>query len=195
MLSVGDWRVMYPARIFVSHTPEDDDFCQDLVGALRNAGAEVWVNDQHYALSQLLPVIEPEVRTRPVFIVILSPAALRSGTVTAACTWAAPYMRHDASRRFLAALAQPVDESALRTFFEGFHAQSTMPIIRLLPREQAIQATLRSLSLFPIVEALPASSPAPIPPTTQMIPLEGYHGPQDGMPRGRFGVISAPLHT
>src|SRR6478609_8791768 len=197
MLSVGDWRVMYPARIFVSHTPEDDDFCQDLVGALRNAGADVWVNDQHYALSQLLPVIEPEVRTRPVFIVILSPAALRSGTVTAACTWAATYLRHDPNRRFLPVLAQPVDDPALHAFFEGFHTQPTMPIIRTLPRDQAIHATLRSLSLLPTFDALPPPSiltslpSQPSQPTqpTQVTRVEGYRGPKSG---GRFKVVTAP---
>ena len=195
MLSVGEWRVINPARIFISHTPEDDDFCQDLVSALRSAGADVWSNDRHYGLSQLLPVIEPEVRARPVFIVILSPAALRSGTVTAACTWAATYLRHDPNRRFLPVVAQPVDDMSLRAFFEGFHTHPTMPIIRTLPREQAILATLRSLSLLPTVEALP---PAPLPATH----ISGYPNPQTPQnprsypPRGQFGVITAPpQHT
>src|SRR6185437_5566232 len=151
MLSVGDWRVMYPARIFVSHTPEDDDFCQDLVGALRNAGADVWVNDQHYALSQLLPVIEPEVRTRPIFIVILSPAALRSGMVAAACTWAATFQRQDATPRFLPVLAEAVDENVLRAFFQSILLVPAMPPANPLPRAEAIQQTLSALALAPTV--------------------------------------------
>lgn len=189
---------MNPARIFVSHTPEDDEFCQDLVSALRSAGADVWSNDRHYALSQLLPVIEPEVRARPVFIVILSPAALRSGTVTAACTWAATYLRHDPSRRFLPVLAQPVDDTALRAFFEGFHTQPTMPIIRTQPRDEAIQATLRSLSLLPIVEALLPPGQIPLRQQSQPSPLrqtpqpDGYRVPQSGPYMGGFGVMTPP---
>src|SRR5690242_1107788 len=183
MLSVGEWGLMNPARIFVSHTPEDDDFCLDLVSALRATGSDVWVNDQHYALSQLLPVIEPEVRARPVFIVILSPAALRSGTVAAACTWAATYLRHDPNRRFLPVLAQPVDDAAMRAFFEGFHTQPTMPIIGILPRAQAIHATLRTLALLPTFEALPPpqsqSQPQPQPqqPYPQPMGYSGYAPP------------------
>ena len=181
MLSVGEWRLMNPARIFVSHTPEDDDFCQDLVSALRATGSDVWVNDQHYALSQLLPVIEPEVRARPVFIVILSPAALRSGTVAAACTWAATYLCHDPNRRFLPVLAQPVDDTALRAFFEGFHTQPTMPIIGILPRAQAIHATLRTLALLPTVEALPPPQPMAYTPSMGQMPPAG--------PTGQIGQI------
>jgi tetratricopeptide (TPR) repeat protein len=223
MLSAGEWRLTSPARIFVSHTPEDDEFCQDLVGALRSAGADVWSNDHHYSLSQLLPVIEPEVRARPVFVVILSPAALRSGTVTAACTWAATYLRHDPTRLFLPVLAQPVDDASLRAFFEGFHTQPTMPIIQTLPRDQAILATLRSLSLLPTIEALPPpiySQPTqpiqqqmqqpiqqPMPPMQFNI-SSGYGdhgsnpnyggptGPRSNPDKGRFKVVTAPpQHT
>lgn len=185
MLSLGEWSLTNPARIFVSHTPEDDDFCQDLVTALRSAGADVWVNDHQYGLSQLLPVIEPEVRARPIFIAILSPAALRSGTVAAACTWAATYLRHDPSRRFLPVLAQSVDETSLRAFFEGFHTQPTMPIIRPLSRELAIQATLQSLALIAPLEALP-------PPPQTMRSDSNPSFPSRSRRGGRFGVVTAP---
>ncbi|MBF6592356.1 MAG: toll/interleukin-1 receptor domain-containing protein, partial [Ktedonobacterales bacterium] len=83
---------MSAMRIYLSHSSEDDGFCQALADALRASGAAVWY-DQGRALSgqpmpgQLAASPEFELRARPVFLVILSPAALRSGTVSQQCTW------------------------------------------------------------------------------------------------------------
>ncbi len=188
-----------PARIFVSHTPEDDEFCQDLVSALRSTGADVWSNDRHYALSQLLPVIEPEVRARPIFIVILSPAALRSGTVTAACTWAATYLRHDPNRRFLPVLAQPVDDTSLRAFFEGFHtpaddAYHPHAATRSGDTGDAaitLAAAHRRRAASTIVAAMQPMRPMH---TDDIFgpPSDPQSNPQNGPRMGRFGVVTAP---
>src|SRR5262249_39378685 len=82
------------------------------------------------------------------------------------------------------------DDASLHTFFEGFHTQPTMPIIQTLPRAQAIQATLRSLSLLPTVEALPP--PAQVmrrdsDPGFQSNPYHTYNSPASG-----FKVVTAP---
>ena len=65
-------------RIFVSHSHEDDVYCRELVHALREAGSDVWYDEHSLKVGQLIDTIEVELRARPVFVVVLSPAALRS---------------------------------------------------------------------------------------------------------------------
>src|SRR5262249_3644665 len=142
------------ARIYISHTHEDDDFCHELAGTLRGAGADVWYNERNLDLGQLMPAIEHEIRARPAFIVILSPPALRSGRVYAECTWAATYVRREPARLFLPVLAAAVDQSALWTFLHDFTPLEPQGL-RLYPRAETIRRTLYALSLT-------ASVPAPI---------------------------------
>jgi predicted esterase len=65
-------------RIFVSHSYKDDAACHALVDALRGAGADVWYDEHNMTSGRLGPTSERELRARPVFIVMLSPAALTS---------------------------------------------------------------------------------------------------------------------
>ncbi|HKT37685.1 MAG TPA: toll/interleukin-1 receptor domain-containing protein, partial [Ktedonobacterales bacterium] len=146
-----------PARIFISHSHEDDPFCHEMVRALRGAGADVWYNERNLDLGQLMTAIEVEVRARPIFIVILSPMALRSGRVYAECSWASAYQRHDANRIFLPVLAQPVDHGALWMFLQDFLPRESLSIQHYPPAE-AIHRTLRALALVP---ANPGSAPQP----------------------------------
>src|SRR5690242_7069269 len=73
--------------IFVSYSHEDKEFCRELVSALRAAGADVWCDDEQSGNS-LLETIQLEADQRPVFIVILSQAALKSKWVNSEATWA-----------------------------------------------------------------------------------------------------------
>ena len=139
---------MAPVRVFVSSSMEDSAFCAELTGALRAAGADVWRDEQRVDFGQLMVAIELEVRSRPVFIVILSPAALRSGRVYAECTWAATYQRQDPRRVFLPVLAEPVNPNALRAFLQDFQPLAVASV-ELYPRPEAIWRTLSALSLAP----------------------------------------------
>lgn len=69
-------------RIFVSAARADRTFCAQLARTLHDAGADVW-------LSFVGPENDPreaaELRARPVFLVVLSPAAYASPAVRAAC--------------------------------------------------------------------------------------------------------------
>src|SRR5437879_4613910 len=81
-------RQVTPPRVFVSHSQHDVEFARELVGALRAGGADVWCDEDTMQSGYLGPVIERELQTRPQFIVILSPAALRSQWVEEECRWA-----------------------------------------------------------------------------------------------------------
>jgi TIR domain-containing protein len=52
-------------RVFVSHTHQDNAFCQALVTALRQAGADVWSDEHDLESSQLMLVIQREFGARP----------------------------------------------------------------------------------------------------------------------------------
>jgi hypothetical protein len=65
-------------RIFVSHSHGDQSFCEALVQALRAAGADVWYDQHNLGPGRLLRDINREIRDRPIFLVVLSQAALAS---------------------------------------------------------------------------------------------------------------------
>src|SRR5690349_6735400 len=96
-------------RIFVSHSHEDDAFCRELVAAVRAAGADVWYDEQDLGSGRLLLTIERELRARPIFIVILSPAALASDWVRDESSWAYTLLRREPQRVILPVLARPID--------------------------------------------------------------------------------------
>jgi hypothetical protein len=108
------------ARIFVSHSHEDDAFCRALVAGLRQAGADVWYDEHNLGSGQLLDTVERELRERPVFVLVLSPAALQSPWVRDETKWAFTRLRRDPSRILLPVLARTVEEDAIWLFLQDF---------------------------------------------------------------------------
>jgi TIR domain len=80
------------ARIFVSHAHEDNAWCYTFVVALRQGGATVWYDEHNLGYGALEDEIERELRARPIFLVILSPASIGKPTVAdvGAAAYAAP---------------------------------------------------------------------------------------------------------
>lgn len=149
-------------RIFVSHSHEDDAWCRALVNALRASlghdAAAVWYDEHNLDSGQLLDVIERELRDRSIFIVILSPAALRSSWVRNECKWAFSLLTRDPSRVILPVLAAPVEETAIWLWLQDFkriEAPGTQPF----SREEAIRRTLHALALTPVGEAPTSTTP------------------------------------
>src|SRR5258708_36464201 len=66
------------ARIFVSHSPTDPTWPRPFVAALRRAGADVWYDEHDLGYNTLSDEIERELRVRPIFLLVLSPAASAS---------------------------------------------------------------------------------------------------------------------
>jgi TIR domain len=65
-------------QIFLSHSHEDNAWCRDFVGALRQGGADVWYDEHNLGHGGLRDAIERELLARPIFLVALSPAAVVS---------------------------------------------------------------------------------------------------------------------
>ncbi|HEY7974889.1 MAG TPA: toll/interleukin-1 receptor domain-containing protein, partial [Ktedonobacterales bacterium] len=107
--------------IFVSHSHKDDEYCHSFVADLRAAGLDVWFDEHNASAGHLVDLIERELRLRPIFVVVLSPAALVSQWVKDECTWAfGRYRRDPAHRVILPVLAKTVDEDDIWLFMQEF---------------------------------------------------------------------------
>src|SRR5215472_9111015 len=111
---------MAQMQLFVSHSSEDDDFCRGIVKALRGAGANVWYDEHNLDAGQLMDTIEREIRARPVVVVILSEAALRSQWVRDESKWAYTLLRRDPSRIILPVTAGPLQADSIWMFLGEF---------------------------------------------------------------------------
>ncbi len=105
----------HAARIFVSHAPEDTAWCRAFVQALRDAGADVWYDEHDLGDGVIGEEIARELQARPIFIVILSPAAMASPRVEREVS-AAIGLREKAwpsTRSMLLVMAEQADVPAL----------------------------------------------------------------------------------
>lgn len=139
---------MAKMRIFVSHSNADNTFCDAIVKALRDAGADVWYDEQSMGAGHLLDVIQRELVSRPVFIVILSKAAFNSKWVTQECQWAFRLYNREPDRKILPITAQPIEANDFNTWlfmedFKRIEASGYQP----LPLSEAIAQTLQTLVL------------------------------------------------
>jgi tetratricopeptide (TPR) repeat protein len=142
---------MAQLRIFVSHSSADTDICVGLVEALRGAGADVWYDQDDLGPGQLLDVIQHELQTRRIFIVILSQAAFASQWVLRECMWAYNLRERDPVRIILPISITPItphDFDGRWLFFENFN-RLELPQGQPFPPDQAIAETLRVLALTP----------------------------------------------
>src|SRR5262249_31213717 len=137
---------MAQMQLFVGHSHEDDAFCRALVTALRQAGADVWYDEHNLGPGQLIDTIEHELRARPVFLVILSPAALRSQWVRDETKWAFLELRRDPSHLLLPVLAAPVAERDIWLFLQDFK-RIEAPGVTPYSLPEAINRTLQALAL------------------------------------------------
>src|SRR5262249_58993409 len=103
-------------KVFVSHSAQDKLFCDALVAALRAAGADVWYDEHSLGAGVLRGEIMRELAERPIFLVVLSPAAFASGWVRDECEWAYNLSKREPNRLFLPVVAgayTPRDFNAL----------------------------------------------------------------------------------
>ena len=149
-------------RIFVSHSSQDAAFCDQLVRALRGAGADVWVDQDNLAAGPLLDELMRQLRERPVFIVVLSRAAIGSPWVHRECAWAYSLYDREPQRVLLPVVAQPIERSDFDTllFLEEF-LRVEAPGYRPYPAQEAVARTLHLLSLAPAGERPHTLAPHP----------------------------------
>lgn len=139
---------MAAMNIFVSHSHEDSVFCRALVEALRHAGADVWYDEHNMGLGRLGPTIEHELEYRSVFVLILSPSALRSHWVEDETRWAYMLQRrsNDSTRVILPVTASTVQNDDIWLFLRDYkriEATGGQPYTQ----PEAIYHTLHALEL------------------------------------------------
>lgn len=149
---------MAQMQVFVSHSHKDTAFCQALAKGLRDAGADVWYDEHNMGSGQLGPAIERELRSRPVFVVVLSPDALRSQWVEDETRWAYGLYRRDPSRIILPVTALAINDDDVWLFLQDFKRIEAVELCPY-PTEEAVRRLLRALALTPSGEASISTSP------------------------------------
>ncbi|MGO8950467.1 MAG: tetratricopeptide repeat protein [Ktedonobacterales bacterium] len=148
-------------QLFVSYSHQDEAFARDLVEALRATGTDVWYEEQNLDSGQLIPTVERELRDRPVFLLVLSPAALASRRVEEECRRAYNCQLQDPTRTLLPVTAVPLaDETDIWLFLKDFKRVEA-PKGQPYPKEEAIRRMLHALALTPWGEALEPAAPNP----------------------------------
>jgi tetratricopeptide (TPR) repeat protein len=92
---------MSQLRVFLSHSSQDKAAADQFATAFRQAGANVWYDEESLGAGHLRRTIMKELAERPIFVVLLSPVALASTWVLDECEWAYDLQRHDPSRVIL----------------------------------------------------------------------------------------------
>ncbi|HEX9057183.1 MAG TPA: toll/interleukin-1 receptor domain-containing protein [Ktedonobacterales bacterium] len=121
------------ARIIVSYSAPDTDWCRAFVEALRWSGSDVWTADDHVSGD----VVDRELRARPVCIIVLSPSALMTAHVERVVR-AALSLRDAASERLL--LAVVAEYCKLPPQWPKFEVLGGPNGARLAPTEAARRA-------------------------------------------------------
>ncbi len=148
-----------PLKVFVSHNHKDSAFCRTIVQALRDIGADPWYDEHNMGPGRLGPTIERELRARPAFVVILSPAALASQWVEDESRWAYNLWRKEKSRVILPVLAAPIKEGDIWLFLQDFKRIGT-PGQQPYSVVEATNRTLHALGLTPLATTRAAPQPA-----------------------------------
>ena len=156
---------MSTMRIFVSHSHEDDAFCRALVQGLRQAGADVWYDEHNLGSGQLMTVIQRELGSRPVFVVILTRATFASRWVRRETLWAYELGDRDPTRILLPVTAGPIERSDFSAenewlFLHDFKRVEA-PGYKPYPQAEAVTRTLHALELTPPGEAPLPTAPQP----------------------------------
>ena len=138
---------MAQMRIFVSHSNQDNEFCVSLVKALRDAGADVWFDEHHLGPGELTEKIIEVLNKRPVFIVVLSKAALASSWVRDETLWAYTLNKRYRDRIILPVTVEPLEPKQFDTwlFLENFKRVEA-PNLRPFTSTNCSRANATSLS-------------------------------------------------
>ncbi|MBA3824434.1 MAG: toll/interleukin-1 receptor domain-containing protein [Ktedonobacterales bacterium] len=154
---------MATMQIFVSHSHADNAFCQAIVAALRSADADVWYDEHNLGSGQMLDVIQRELKSRPIFILVLSPAAMQSAWVKDEARWAYNLYKRDVTRTILPVTAGTIQPSDFDEWlFIEDYKRIEAPGLQPFSATEAARRLLRTLALTPRGEV-----PAPTAPQVQ----------------------------
>ncbi len=154
---------MAQMQVFLSHSSKDKGFADQLVAALRGAGADVWYDEHNLGAGVLRREINAQLAARPVVIILVSKAALTSQWVQDECEWAYNLYRRKPERLILpvVAAAYDPDDFDQMLFLESLKRVEA-PHNQPFPAAEAIARTLRLLELTPAGQRpAPVAAPQP----------------------------------
>src|SRR5215831_3501661 len=136
--------------IFVSHSSADKAVCDQVVIALRGAGADVWYDEHNLGAGVLRRDIMKELAQRPVVLVMLSKAAFASEWVQDECEWAYNLYKRKPERLILPIIVGAFDRDDFDSFlYLESLTRIEAPGNRPYPIEELIARTLMLLALTP----------------------------------------------
>jgi tetratricopeptide (TPR) repeat protein len=149
-------------KVFVSHSSTDKAVCDQVVGALRGAGADVWYDEHNLGAGVLRREIMKELAERPVALVMLSKAAFASDWVQDECEWAYNLYKREPNRMLLPVVVgayEPRDFNSL-LYLESMKrvegpGNSPYPVTEMIAR------TLTLLTLTPAGQRPVVATPQP----------------------------------
>jgi hypothetical protein len=145
-----------PARIFVSHSHEDNVWCRAFMTALSRAGADVWYDERDMEPGRLDDVIVPELQARPIFIVVLSPSAVASQWVQREVEAAIRLQNEDATRTILPVLAAKCTAPDTWNAYWHLSAPRDRPLLPLQAAARAVEVLNKRRGLALHTVASPA---------------------------------------
>jgi tetratricopeptide (TPR) repeat protein len=139
--------------IFVSHSHHDNAFCQEIVQALRDAGADVWYDEQNLDAGLIMDEVQREIGRRPIFIVILSKAAFAAKWVRRETKWAYEMADRDPTRLIIPITASPIAredfDPAAGWLFMSDYKRIEAPNYQPYSTAEAVHRLLHVLALTP----------------------------------------------
>jgi transcriptional regulator with XRE-family HTH domain len=109
------------ARIFVSHSHQDETFTARLVSDLRAAGATVWVDVSDMQYGDFMARINEGLANSEWMVLVLSPDALRSPAVRAEVNAAFNLFWHQQMRGIIPVIAMPSDPNDIPPTWRTLH--------------------------------------------------------------------------
>jgi tetratricopeptide (TPR) repeat protein len=153
---------MSQMRIFLSHSSKDKAFADALVHALRQAGADVWYDEHNLGAGHLMREIMRELSARPVFVVLISKAALTSDWVHDECDWAYTKQHQQPERLLVPVVIEAYEPSDFdQMLYLEAMKRVEAPGRKPYAQEETIARTLRLLALTPAGQAPAPTAPQP----------------------------------
>ena len=101
------------ARVFVSHSHQDNDFCRTFVHTLQEMGVDTWYDEFSLGVGAIRQVVEQEMLGCDYFVVILSPSSLVGQWVNREIDAALTLLSTGKMKAFLPVLAEACEVPVL----------------------------------------------------------------------------------
>src|SRR5262245_41667953 len=133
--------------VVICHAAADDAFYHAYVAGLKQANVEVIGVDYGVSGLHARPLEEAELQAAPVFVVLLSPAALSSPRVRSETRRYIELQADDLARMVLPVVIEPIEPDAIWPFLQPYRRAAGMAGAHL-SAEALVRGTLRALGTY-----------------------------------------------